>query len=58
MLKQFRFDLPVGIEHDYANWEKITTAVSYALTQTRAKLKKLVRHQNITLSQCGTHSLF
>ncbi|KAF9470071.1 hypothetical protein BDN70DRAFT_89778, partial [Pholiota conissans] len=29
--------------HDYSNWEKITTAVSYALTQARAKIKKLIR---------------
>ena len=34
--------MPTGIEHDYANWEKITTAVSYSLTQTRARVKKLV----------------
>ena len=34
--------MPPGIEHDYANWEKITTAVSYSLTQTRARVKKLV----------------
>lgn len=43
ILKQFRFDLPPGIEHDYSNWEKITTFVSYSLTQTRARVKKLVR---------------
>ncbi len=42
ILKQYRFDLPPGIEHDYANWEKITTYVSYSLTQTRARVKKLV----------------
>jgi hypothetical protein len=34
--------MPPGIEHDYANWEKITTAVSYSLTQTHARVKKLV----------------
>jgi hypothetical protein len=43
ILKRYRFDMPPGIEHDYANWEKITTAVSYSLTQTRARVKKLVR---------------
>ena len=42
ILKRYRFDMPTGIEHDYANWEKITTAVSYLLTQTRARVKKLV----------------
>lgn len=50
ILRRFRFDLPAGIEHDYANWEKVTTAVSYSLTQTRARLKKLVSYQDITLS--------
>ncbi|KIJ94950.1 hypothetical protein K443DRAFT_109586, partial [Laccaria amethystina LaAM-08-1] len=43
ILKRYRFDLPAGIEHDYANWEKVTTAVSYSLTQTRARVKKLIR---------------
>jgi len=43
ILKKYRFDLPAGIEHDYSNWEKITTSVSYSLTQTRARVKKLVR---------------
>ncbi|KJA16143.1 hypothetical protein HYPSUDRAFT_148190, partial [Hypholoma sublateritium FD-334 SS-4] len=43
ILKRYRFGLPSGIEHDYSNWEKITTAVSYSLTQTRARVKKLVR---------------
>jgi hypothetical protein len=43
ILKRYRFDLPVGIEHDYANWEKISTYVGYTLTQNRAKVKKLVR---------------
>lgn len=42
ILKRYRFDLPPGIEHDYANWEKITVFVSYSLTQTRARVKKLV----------------
>ncbi|KAF8954208.1 hypothetical protein BDZ97DRAFT_1677382, partial [Flammula alnicola] len=31
------------IEHDYASWEKIKTQVSYALTQLRSKIKKIVR---------------
>ncbi|KJA16691.1 hypothetical protein HYPSUDRAFT_144977, partial [Hypholoma sublateritium FD-334 SS-4] len=43
ILKRYRFDLPPGIEHDYSNWEKITTFVSYSLTQARAKIKKLIR---------------
>lgn len=43
ILKKYRFDLPTGIEHDYANWEKITTFVSYSLTQSRARVKKLIR---------------
>jgi len=42
ILKKYRFDLPAGIEHDYANWEKISTFVGYSLTQTRARVKKLV----------------
>ncbi|PPQ96650.1 hypothetical protein CVT26_010632 [Gymnopilus dilepis] len=43
ILKRLRFDLPVGIEHDYANWEKVTTFVSDALTQIRSKMKKQIR---------------
>ncbi len=43
ILKRYRFDLPIGIEHDMSNWEKITTAVSYSVTQTRSKIKKAVR---------------
>ena len=47
IIKRYRFDLPAGIEHDYANWEKISQAVSYSLTQSCARVKKLVC--NITL---------
>ena len=42
ILKRYRFDLPAGIEHDYANWEKISTFVGYSLTQSRSRVKKLV----------------
>lgn len=48
ILKRYRFDLPVGIEHDLANWEKIGVFVSYTLTQARARVKKAV--QNMILS--------
>jgi hypothetical protein len=41
IIKRYRFDLPPGIEHDYASWEKISQAVSYFLTQSRARVKKL-----------------
>lgn len=43
IIKRYRFDLPPGIEHDYASWEKISQAVSYFLTQSRARVKKLVK---------------
>ncbi|KAF8809720.1 hypothetical protein BYT27DRAFT_7222310 [Phlegmacium glaucopus] len=62
ILKRYRFDLPVGIEHDYANWEKITTQVSYSLTQTRTRVKKVIKdsiitNQNIfSLAQVIVHS--
>ncbi|KJA15036.1 hypothetical protein HYPSUDRAFT_149645, partial [Hypholoma sublateritium FD-334 SS-4] len=49
ILKRYRFDLPVGIEHDYANWEKISAYVSFALTQNRSKVKKAIK-ASITLS--------
>jgi hypothetical protein len=42
ILKKYRFDLPLGIEHNYANWEKISIFVGYSLTQSRAKVKKAV----------------
>lgn len=62
ILKQYRFDLPAGIEHDYANWEKISTFVGYSLTQARARVKKLIRESiksntNIfSLAQLIVHS--
>jgi hypothetical protein len=42
ILKKYRFDLPLGIEHDYANWEKISIFVGYSLTQSCARVKKAV----------------
>ncbi|CAA7258815.1 unnamed protein product [Cyclocybe aegerita] len=62
ILKRYRFDLPAGIEHDYANWEKISTFVGYSLTQTRARVKKLIKdsikaNTNIfSLAQMIVHS--
>jgi hypothetical protein len=44
ILKRYRFDLPAGIEHDLANWEKISVFVSYTLTQARARVKKAVQN--------------
>ncbi|KJA24848.1 hypothetical protein HYPSUDRAFT_135656, partial [Hypholoma sublateritium FD-334 SS-4] len=55
ILKRYRFDLPVGIEHDLSNWEKITTAVSYALTQMRSKIKKSIRD---SISSSPTVNIF
>ncbi|KAJ7678628.1 hypothetical protein B0H17DRAFT_1206691 [Mycena rosella] len=42
ILKKHRFDLPPGIEHNPANWGKVTHAVEEALTQLRAKFKKAI----------------
>jgi len=62
ILKRFRFDLPVGIEHDYANWEKIATYVGYSLTQSRARVKKAIKDSIATktnifsLAQIIVHS--
>ncbi|CAA7262374.1 unnamed protein product [Cyclocybe aegerita] len=62
ILKRYRFDLPAGIEHDYANWEKISMFVGYSLTQTRARVKKLIKdsikaNTNIfSLAQMIVHS--
>ena len=42
ILKKYHFDLPAGIEHNYSNWEKIMTFVSYSVTQTQARVKKLI----------------
>lgn len=49
ILKRYRFDLPVGIEHDYANWEKISIFVGYVLTQNRSRLKKAVCDNSMRL---------
>ncbi|KAI0713663.1 hypothetical protein C8Q76DRAFT_829857 [Earliella scabrosa] len=40
--RNFRFDLPVGIEHDHAKWLKVKRAAGEALTQVRGKIKKLL----------------
>ncbi|KAJ7685822.1 hypothetical protein B0H17DRAFT_941062, partial [Mycena rosella] len=40
ILKKHRFDLAPGIEHNLANWGKVTHAVEEALTQLSAKFKK------------------
>ncbi|KAJ7659978.1 hypothetical protein B0H17DRAFT_1211677 [Mycena rosella] len=42
ILKKHRFDLPPGIEHNPANWRKVTHGVEEALTQLRAKFKKAI----------------
>ncbi|KAJ7429316.1 hypothetical protein B0H11DRAFT_2270407 [Mycena galericulata] len=42
ILKKHRFDLPSGIEHNPANWSKVTKAVQEAFTQLRSKFKKSI----------------
>ncbi|KAF8914281.1 hypothetical protein CPB84DRAFT_1841008 [Gymnopilus junonius] len=43
ILKRYRLDLPAGIEHNYADWKKISSFVDYSLTQTCSRLKKLIK---------------
>ncbi|KIJ98098.1 hypothetical protein K443DRAFT_104466, partial [Laccaria amethystina LaAM-08-1] len=50
IIKKYHTDLPPGIEHDYGSWEKIKTQVSYALTQLRSKVKKII-NQSILSNQ-------
>ncbi|KAK1220498.1 hypothetical protein PQX77_016733 [Marasmius sp. AFHP31] len=40
ILKKLRFDLPLGIENNAANWGKVITQVESALTQVRSSIKK------------------
>ncbi|KAJ7137414.1 hypothetical protein C8R43DRAFT_832669, partial [Mycena crocata] len=42
IIKKNRFGIPVGLENDVAEWNKVITASQEALTQLRSKLKKLV----------------
>ncbi|KAJ7023235.1 hypothetical protein C8F04DRAFT_1271663 [Mycena alexandri] len=42
ILRQYRFDLPVGIEHNPANWAKVKNAIEFAFTQLRSKFKKTI----------------
>ncbi|KAJ7502055.1 hypothetical protein B0H11DRAFT_2223949 [Mycena galericulata] len=42
ILKKHRFDLPPGIEHNPADWSKVTKAVQEAFTQSRSKFKKCI----------------
>jgi len=51
ILKRYRFDLPAGIEHDLANWEKISVFVGYTLTQARARVKKAVWNRILLLTE-------
>jgi hypothetical protein len=50
ILKKHRFDLPPGIEHNKADFDKVTSAIQDALTQKRSTFKKLVRLFYIFLS--------
>ncbi|KAJ7885269.1 hypothetical protein B0H14DRAFT_3737211 [Mycena olivaceomarginata] len=43
ILKQYRFDMPAGLENIPADWEKVVEAVQDALTQRRSKIKKSIR---------------
>ncbi|KAJ7824439.1 hypothetical protein B0H14DRAFT_3874864 [Mycena olivaceomarginata] len=43
LLKKYRFDIPPGLENIPAVWAKVVVVSQEALTQTRAKLKKLIR---------------
>jgi hypothetical protein len=44
ILKQYRFDMPAGLENIPADWEKVVEAVQDALTQRRSKIKKSVSY--------------
>ncbi|KAJ7029197.1 hypothetical protein C8F04DRAFT_1265262 [Mycena alexandri] len=37
ILHQYCFDIPVGIEHNPANWAKVKKAIEFAFTQLRSK---------------------
>lgn len=43
ILRKHRFDLPIGIENNPADFAKVIAAVQEAFTQLRAKFKKAVR---------------
>ncbi|KAJ7815103.1 hypothetical protein B0H14DRAFT_2603720 [Mycena olivaceomarginata] len=43
ILKQYRFDMPAGLENIPTDWEKVVEAVQDALTQRRSKIKKSIR---------------
>ncbi|KAJ6551836.1 hypothetical protein B0H19DRAFT_1073465 [Mycena capillaripes] len=42
ILRQYRFDLPPGVEHNPANWAKVKKAIEAAFTQLRSKFKKAI----------------
>ncbi|KAI0080577.1 hypothetical protein K474DRAFT_1704644 [Panus rudis PR-1116 ss-1] len=42
IIKRYRFDVPLGIEHNAADWGTIVTAVRDGLTQLRSDIKKLI----------------
>ena len=49
IIKKHRFNLPAGIEPDYASWERIQQGVGYSLSQARTRLKNLVRNNVLIL---------
>ncbi|KAJ7221180.1 hypothetical protein C8J57DRAFT_1731840 [Mycena rebaudengoi] len=42
IFKKYRFDIPLGLENNQADWAKIVVAVQAALTQRRSKIKKAI----------------
>ncbi|OBZ75012.1 hypothetical protein A0H81_05602 [Grifola frondosa] len=44
ILKHYRFDLPVGIEQNHADWAKVINAAKNAFTQIRSSIKKELCH--------------
>ncbi|KAL1939055.1 hypothetical protein VTO73DRAFT_10315 [Trametes versicolor] len=43
IVKRMRFGIPAGLEHNTANWHKVTTSVQGILTQIRSTVKKEVK---------------
>lgn len=58
IIKRLRFDLPANIEHNRADWKKVTAVAQEALTQIRGSVKKEVRADSYSPEFCSAVLIF
>ncbi|KAH9916677.1 uncharacterized protein B0H18DRAFT_1124091 [Fomitopsis serialis] len=58
IIRTLRFDIPVGIERNVANWKKIVKVVSTEFTNIRASFKKLLRNSTKGINPSTHHTIY